>query len=235
MLDERFKRMKFDQLIFEQVLVEGCDRFGLNISAFQEEQLKVFINEFIKWNAVHNLSSVNSFDALMRAHLLDSMAVVSPVDVYIKKLINDKEMKVADLGSGGGFPSVILTILLPHIKFYAIESIKKKTAFLQNIKTRLRLENYTVVDQRIENFAKQNPHVFDATISRAFTELNNFLKYSQSLIKTESYVFAMKSQRVEEELKGVIDEWNLIENIDLKIPGLDAYRCLLIISSMRKY
>lgn len=227
--------MKFDQLIFDQVLEEGCDRFGVKISAFQEEQLKVFLNEFIKWNSVHNLSSVNSFDTLMRAHLLDSMAVVSPVAGYLKKLIINQEVKVADLGSGGGFPSVVLTILLPHIRFYAIESIKKKTAFLQNIKTRLKLENYIVIDQRIESFAKQNPHIFDATISRAFTELNNFLKYSQSLIKAESYIFAMKSQRVEEELKGVIDEWNLIENIELKIPGLDAYRCLLIISSMRKY
>lgn len=235
MLEERLKRMQFDPLVFDQIIEEGSHQFSLKLSRLQVEQLKTFINEFIKWNAVHNLSAVNSFESLMRAHLLDSMAVISPVDGYLKKLKNLSKMKVADLGSGGGFPSVVLAILLPHISFYAIESIKKKTAFLQNIKTRLKLENYEVVGQRIEVYAKQQPNIFDATISRAFTELNNFLKYSQSLIKEDSYVFAMKSQRVEEELKGVIDEWNLIENIELKIPSFDAYRCLLVISSMRKY
>lgn len=227
--------MLFDQLFFDQIIVDAKEQFSLNLSNIQVSQLKTFINEFIKWNSVHNLSAVNTFDVLMRAHLLDSMAIISPVNNYLKELNNLDVMKVADLGSGGGFPSVVLAILLPHVQFYAIESIKKKTAFLLNIKTRLKLENYNVVDQRIESYAKQNPNIFDATISRAFTELNNFLKYSQSLIKENSYVFAMKSQRVEKELKGVVNEWRLVENIELKIPSFDAYRCLLVISSMRKY
>jgi len=183
---------------------------------------------------VHNLSAVNNFETLMRAHYLDSMSVVPSVGYYLKDLDSLAPIKVADLGSGGGFPSIVLAILLPEINFYAIESIKKKTAFLQTIKIRLKLENYFVVDKRIEAFAKENPNIFDATISRAFTELNNFLDYSNSLIKGESLVFAMKSHRVDEELKRVIGDWRLIKNIELNIPKLDAYRCLLVMSSMRK-
>ena len=227
--------MQFNQLVFEQIISEGEHCFSQKLSQAQIDQVRVFIQEFIKWNAVHNLSAVNNFESLMRAHFLDSMSIVSSVDKYLKDLNVSIPIKVADLGSGGGFPSIVLAILLPHINFYAIESIKKKTAFLQTIKIRLKLENYFVVDQRIENFAKENPNIFDATISRAFTELNNYLEYSKSLIKDESFVFAMKSQRVDEELKRVVGEWKLVENVELTIPKLDAYRCLLVMSSMRKY
>jgi 16S rRNA (guanine527-N7)-methyltransferase len=227
--------MQFNQLVFEQIISEGEHCFSQKLSEAQIDKVRVFIQEFIKWNAVHNLSAVNNFESLMRAHFLDSMSTVSSVDKYLKDLNVSLPIKVADLGSGGGFPSIVLAILLPHINFYAIESIKKKTAFLQTIKIRLKLENYFVVDQRIESFAKENPNIFDATISRAFTELNNYLEYSKSLIKDESFVFAMKSQRVDEELKRVVGEWKLVENVELTIPKLDAYRCLLVMSSMRKY
>jgi 16S rRNA (guanine527-N7)-methyltransferase len=227
--------MQFNQLVFEQIISEGEHCFSQRLSEAQIDKVRVFIQEFIKWNAVHNLSAVNNFESLMRAHFLDSMSIVSSVDKYLKDLNVSLPIKVADLGSGGGFPSIVLAILLPHINFYAIESIKKKTAFLQTIKIRLKLENYFVVDQRIESYAKENPNIFDATISRAFTELNNYLEYSKSLIKDESFVFAMKSQRVDEELKRVVGEWKLVENVELTIPKLDAYRCLLVMSSMRKY
>jgi 16S rRNA (guanine527-N7)-methyltransferase len=226
--------MQFNQLVFDQIIAEGEHCFKQKLTDAQIDKVQLFIQEFIKWNAVHNLSAVNNFETLMRAHYLDSMSVVPSVGYYLKDLDSLAPIKVADLGSGGGFPSIVLAILLPEINFYAIESIKKKTAFLQTIKIRLKLENYFVVDKRIEAFAKENPNIFDATISRAFTELNNFLDYSNSLIKGESLVFAMKSQRVDEELKRVIGDWRLIKNIELNIPKLDAYRCLLVMSSMRK-
>jgi len=231
---ERLNLMQFNQLVFDQIIAEGEHCFKQKLTDAQIDQVQLFIQEFIKWNAVHNLSAVNNFETLMRAHYLDSMSVVPSVGNYLKDLDRLAPIKVADLGSGGGFPSIVLAILLPEINFYAIESIKKKTAFLQTIKIRLKLENYFVVDKRIEAFAKENPNIFDATISRAFTELNNFLDYSNSLIKGESLVFAMKSQRVDEELKRVIGDWRLIKNIELNIPKLDAYRCLLVMTSMRK-
>jgi 16S rRNA (guanine527-N7)-methyltransferase len=232
---ERLKLMQFNQLVFDQIISEGEYCFIQKLTDNQIAQVQVFINEFIRWNAVHNLSAVSNFETLMRAHFLDSMSIVSSVAKYLKELKHPFPINVADLGSGGGFPSIVLAILLPEINFYAIESIKKKTAFLQSIKLRLKLDNYFVVDQRIEHFAKENPNFFDATISRAFTELNNYLEYSKSLIKDESFVFAMKSQRVDEELKKVTGEWVLVENIEIEIPKLDAYRCLLVMSSMRKY
>ena len=226
--------MQFNQLVFDQIIAEGEHSFTQKLTDAQIDQVQLFIQEFIKWNAVHNLSAVNNFETLMRAHYLDSMSVVPSVSNYLRDLESPTPIKVADLGSGGGFPSIVLAILLPEINFYAIESIKKKTVFLHTVKIRLKLKNYFVVEKRIEVFAQENPNIFDATISRAFTELNNFLDYSNSLIKGESLVFAMKSQRVDEELKRVIGDWRLIKNIELNIPKLDAYRCLLVMSSMRK-
>jgi 16S rRNA (guanine527-N7)-methyltransferase len=199
----------------------------------QIEQLRTFMADFIKWNKVHNLSAVNDFETLLKAHLIDSIAVVPSVREYLKKQ-NTEVPNLADLGSGGGFPSVVLAILLPLVNIYAIESIKKKAAFLQNIKSKLNLNNYSVIDQRIESYAVKVPGFFDATISRAFTELKNFLAYSESLIKTNGIVFAMKSQKVEFELSEIDNQWKLIENIEIKIPNLEVYRCLLILTKMKK-
>jgi 16S rRNA (guanine527-N7)-methyltransferase len=225
--------MQFSDPLFQQVIKESQSEYGLRINTLQVDQLKSFIIDFIKWNKVHNLSAVNDFETLLRAHLQDSMAVVMPVNMYLNKL-NTGTINLADLGSGGGFPSVVLAVLLPSVKIFAIESIKKKTAFLQNIKSKLNLDNYIVVDQRIEVYAEKFPYFFDATISRAFTELNNFLMYSKTLIKSSGIVFAMKSQRVGDELAVVDNQWKLIENIEIKIPHLDVYRCLLVLNNTKK-
>ena len=96
--------MQFDPLVFDQIIEEGSHQFSLKLSSLQVEQLKTFINEFIKWNAVHNLSAVNSFESLMRAHLLDSMAVISPVDGYLKRLpdallLNKKDTATKQINS----------------------------------------------------------------------------------------------------------------------------------------
>lgn len=226
--------MLFSEAVFAQVMRECVQHFGLAVTPLQESQVKIFIQEFIRWNAVHNLSATASFDELMITHVADSLSVIPSVNRYLQELETSGPKSLADLGAGGGFPSLLIAILLPSVNVYAIESIKKKTAFLQHSKTRLKLANLTVIDERIESYAQKSPQTFDATISRAFTELSNFLAYSENLIKLGGLVFAMKSQKVFSELKSMSDDWMLLENIELTIPRLDAYRCLLVVASMRK-
>lgn len=227
--------MEFDELAFQFALEDAKESFGLNITTNQENHLRKFITDFIKWNSVHNLSAVKNFEELMRVHLLDSMSVIHHVQRYLTQIVGqDTPKRLADLGSGGGFPSIIIAILLPNIQISAIESIKKKAVFLLHIKNRLGLLNLIIVDERVELFAKGNIEPFDATISRAFTELNNFLEYSRLLIREGGFVFAMKSQKVNEELVGLKNHWQLIENIALSIPKIVAKRCLLVIIFMRK-
>lgn len=222
-LDENLDRLRQD-----------LKELGLVLTTHQEEQLLSYAEEFRKWNKIHNLSAIDENDAFLTIHLMDSLAVVP----HLKRLVDSGTLPqtpiIADLGAGGGLPGIPLAIVLPEWRFVLIEAVKKKAAFLQHVKGRLRLANLEVIGERIENFAKKRDHFADASISRAFTELKNFIDYSKDLIKSQGLVLAMKSLRADAELSKVTDGWTLLENIPLEIPNLEAQRCLLVLQSMRK-
>jgi 16S rRNA (guanine527-N7)-methyltransferase len=141
---------------------------------------------------------------------------------------------IADLGAGGGLPGIPLAIALPDWQFVLVEAVKKKAAFLQHVKGKLGLNNLEVVGDRIEALALARPGFADATISRAFSELRNFVNFSEPLLKEGGLIFAMKSQKASEELMSLPIGWELIGNEDLHVPNLDAQRCLLTLHSVRK-
>jgi len=215
-------------------LRQDLKELGLVLTAHQEEQLLSYAEEFRKWNKIHNLSAIDENDAFLTIHLMDSLAVVPQLKRLVDAGMLPQTPIIADLGAGGGLPGIPLAIVLPEWRFVLIEAVKKKAAFLQHIKGKLRLANLEVIGERIENFAKKRDHFADATISRAFTELKNFIDYSKDLIKSRGLVLAMKSLRADAELSKVTDGWALLENIPMEIPNLEAQRCLLVLQSMRK-
>jgi 16S rRNA (guanine527-N7)-methyltransferase len=224
----------FDQSFFEARAQIGLGELGLTFTALQLNQLTLFSAEFFKWNAIHNLSAIHSNEEYLGAHIMDSLAVIPSILKTVDLGLLPKRAQIADLGVGGGFPGMVLAIFLPNFNYFLVDAVRKKTAFLQHIKGRLQLNNVTVVEGRIEHFAKESPFSMDATISRAFTELKNFIEYSQPLIKEKGVMFAMKSHKISSELEELPDGYSVIFNDELIIPYLDAYRCILSIQSMRK-
>lgn len=219
--------------LFEVELRQGLRQLGLILDEAQILQTLNFAHEFLRWNQVHNLSAIESEELFLSTHLLDSLSVVRPLkDAVISGLL-PKEPLIADLGAGGGFPSILLAIALPTVQFVLLESTRKKAAFLMQVTGRLNLSNVTVEVQRVEDYSAKKPHSVDATISRAFTELTKFVAYSGPLLRPNGLVFAMKSQKVIEELKSLSNGWEVIDNTELKIPNLEAYRCLLTIAAVR--
>ena len=212
----------------------GLKRLGLSLTEGQKSALLTYAQEFRKWNKIHNLSAIDEGDEFISLHLLDSLAVVSPLLLAHKKYSMPVHPVIADLGAGGGLPGIPLAIALPQWKFVLVEAVKKKAAFLQHIKGRLKLDNLEVVGQRIELFSAAKPNFADATISRAFTELKNFVEFSTPLLKSGGLVFAMKSQKAEEEISSLPQGWHVVGNDELTIPNLDAFRCLLTLQSVRK-
>lgn len=217
-----------------QALDNGLEALNLKLSSPQKDALIRFAEEFRRWNRVHNLSAIDSNDEFISLHLMDSLSVVSSLVNAQKKWQMPEFPIVADLGAGGGLPGIPLAIALPNWKFVLVEAVKKKAAFLQHIKGKLNLTNLEVVGDRIEALAKARPGFADATISRAFSELKNFVNFSEPLLKEGGLIFAMKSQKASEELLGLPDGWTLIGNEDLQVPNLDAQRCLLTLHSVRK-
>jgi 16S rRNA (guanine527-N7)-methyltransferase len=226
--------MSFNITKFEEKVQQGLELLEISCSASQMNQLIMFSSEFFKWNSIHNLSAVTDEEDYLSAHVMDSLAVIPSILKTVQKGLLPEQAEIADLGVGGGFPGMLLAIFILDFEFFLVEAIRKKTAFLQHIKGRLKLSNVHVIEQRIEHFAQQRPHSMDATISRAFTELKHFIAYSEPLLKEGGLMFAMKSQKITIELEALPKSNQVIFNDELKIPYLDAYRCILSIQSMRK-
>jgi 16S rRNA (guanine527-N7)-methyltransferase len=215
----------------EDLLALGIDGLGLNLSEANIADLERFLQEMGRWNQVHNLTAIEDQADSVRLHLIDSIAVL-PV---LRQFLKSPNPRIADLGSGGGLPAIPIAIIQTDWRLTLIEAIRKKTAFLQHVRGKLKLKNIEVLSERVENVALQQPGQFDAVISRAFTNLARFLELSLPLLKPDGLVFAMKAKRADEEMADVCkDDWRLLADEALFIPNLSVERRLLVLSPMRK-
>jgi 16S rRNA (guanine527-N7)-methyltransferase len=215
----------------EGLLALGIEDLGLKLSATNIADLELFLQEMGRWNQVHNLTAIEGEKDSVRLHLIDSIAVL-PV---LRQFLPGPAPKIADLGSGGGLPAIPIAIVQSEWQLSLIEAIRKKTAFLQHVRGKLKLKNIEVLCERVEDAAVQQPAQFDAVISRAFTNLARFLDLSLPFLKPDGLVFAMKAKRADDEMKDVsMEEWRLVADEPLHIPNLAVERRLLVLAPVRK-
>ncbi len=215
----------------EGLLALGIEDLGLQLSPINIANLELFLQEMGRWNQVHNLTAIEGEKDSIRLHLIDSIAVL-PV---LRQFLNGPSPRIADLGSGGGLPAIPIAIVQPEWQISLIETIRKKTAFLQHVRGKLKLKNIEVLCERVEDAALQQPAQFDAVISRAFTNLARFLDLSLPFLRPGGLVFAMKARRADDEMKDVcMDNWRLVADEPLFIPNLAVERRLLVLSPVRK-
>jgi 16S rRNA (guanine527-N7)-methyltransferase len=163
----------------EDLLVLGIEELGLNLSQANVADLELFLQEMGRWNQVHNLTAIEDEKDSVRLHLIDSIAVLPVLRGFLKS----PTPHIADLGSGGGLPAIPIAIIQADWHLTLIEAIRKKTAFLQHVRGKLKLKNIEVLSERVENVALQQSGQFDAVISRAFTSLARFLELALPLLK----------------------------------------------------
>ena len=215
----------------EGLLALGIEDLGLELSTSNIADLELFLQEMGRWNQVHNLTAIEGEKDSIRLHLIDSIAVL-PV---LRQFLHAPAPRIADLGSGGGLPAIPIAIVQPEWRLSLIEAIRKKTAFLQHVRGKLKLKNIEVLCERVEDAAVQQPEQFDAVISRAFTNLARFLDLSLPFLKPDGLVFAMKAKRADDEMKDVsMEDWRLVADEPLHIPNLTVERRLLVLSPVRK-
>ncbi len=196
-------------------LRRGIAQLGLQISAERQQKLLEYLALLVKWNKVYNLTAIRSPQQIVSNHLLDSLAV----EPYLWS------GRWLDVGCGAGLPGVVLAIVHPDWQFTLLDSNSKKTGFVQQAVIELGLQNVRVCCARVEGF--QGQEKFDGIISRAFTELGDFLRITHHLIAPQGRWAAMKGLP-EHELAGVPDDCQVERVIPLQVPGLDAARSLVI-------
>ena len=171
---------------------------------------------FIKWNKAYNLSAIRDPKQMIPLHLLDSLIVHS----YIQEVD-----RIIDVGTGPGLPGIVLAIMNPEKQFTLLDSNGKKTRFLFQAKLALKLDNISIINDRVE--AYQPEQGFDMIVSRAFASISDMTYWCTHLLAEKGIFLAMKGIYPTEEFAEVADKYELIESHELNVPGVDAERHLL--------
>ncbi|MEY3580723.1 MAG: Methyltransferase gidB [Pseudomonadota bacterium] len=205
---------------FSALLNQGAAKLAISLSARQIEKLLDYLALLVKWNSVYNLTSVRDPQQMVIQHLLDAMS-----SLFAFK----GAKKVLDVGTGGGLPGIVIAIWAmeaePDMQVHLIDTVKKKTAFLTQVKVELGLEKVTVHSGHVEKLASEN--MFDVITSRAFAELIDFVKLSGHLLKQDGSMIALKGKKPDEEIQRLPLAWRVEKVESLSVPGMQADRHLV--------
>lgn len=176
---------------FKRYLSEGINILDIETSDKQEKKLFGFYNLLIEKNKVMNLTTITELKEVTYKHFIDS--------IYLIKLVEDlntKEYKIADLGTGAGFPGIPLAIIFPNLKLTLIDSLNKRINFIKKVCEELDIKNIDAIHSRAEDIAKNKEfrESFDICVSRAVSNLTSLTEYCLPLVKMGGNFIAYKSK-----------------------------------------
>ena len=203
-----------------RLLVAGTTELGLTLPAGAQALLSEYIDVLHAWNQRYNLTAVREPEQMVSRHVLDSLAA-APF------LHGDN---ILDVGSGAGLPGIPLAVAFPERRFVLLDSNGKKSRFLTHAVAILGLKNTEVVQVRAEDYRPAEGFV--TVISRALASLADFLDRTAHLGAPDGRWLAMKGKHPHAELQNLPAGFRLVKVHPLKVPGLDAQRCVVEIEKV---
>ena len=194
---------------------------GMQILGFENtpqiiSKLLIYKELLIKWNNSFNLTSVKNTE-IVTHHFLDCLAVIPFI----------KSSTLLDVGTGAGLPGIVIAIVNPDIKVSLVDKVGKKINFIKRIIAELEIKNIETYHDRVELLTSEEK--YDGIISRAFSNMEVFIKSTKHLIKRQGVWYGMKSKKIlDDEMVNINDPWAL-EKLD--VPFLEAERYLVKVSS----
>jgi 16S rRNA (guanine527-N7)-methyltransferase len=197
------------------VLRDGARALGLELTDAEVGKLVQHLDLLDEWGGRMNLTAIRDRPSQLTKHVLDSLSVRP----YLRG------RRVADVGSGAGFPGIPLAIVAPEIHFVLIESTGKKCRFMEHVRDALGLGNVEVVQSRAE--AHQPAVRYDTVIARAVGPVADLVRYAGPLVAGGGRLLAMKGRRPDDELAKKLNGWKVVAVHPLRVPGLDEERHLV--------
>jgi 16S rRNA (guanine527-N7)-methyltransferase len=184
---------------------------GVTVTSEQARLFRQYLILLDKWNQVYNITSVTPKTMWVSTHLYDSCSIINDLPRGL----------LLDIGTGGGFPGLVIAIVQPERDVVLLDRSEKKTTFLKQAVIELGLKNVVVETSRIESFDCSKR--FDVIVSRAFSELKIFLRSASRFCDSGGALFAMKGKYPSAEL-AEIPESQVRQVKKLNVPQLDAER-----------
>ncbi len=207
----------------KETLKKELEKLNIELKETTLNMLDDYYKILVEENTKYNLTRITKEEDVYLKHFYDSLTIT--------KIININNQSICDLGSGAGFPGLVLGISFPRTKITLIESNGKKCNFLRLVKERLNLNNVEIINARIEEYAKENREVYDIVTARAVAPLKHLLEYGVPLVKEKGYFIAMKAkvENEEENIENYLNKLNIVEEnrIVFNLPYENSVRTLI--------
>lgn len=211
--------------------VEELKKLGINITNNQLDMLDKYYNLLVEWNEKINLTTITDKEEVYLKHFYDSLTLIKSYDLT-------KNIKVCDVGTGAGFPGIVLKIVFPNIDITLVDALNKRILFLNEVIDKLNLKNISAVHKRAEDFARENIEKFDLVTSRAVAKLNILNELCIPMVKIDGYFIAMKANiegELESSKKSIKELDSIVEDIvSFSLPIENSTRNLIKIKKLRK-
>lgn len=200
----------------------------------QIEQFLIYYEMLIEWNKVMNLTAITEYDDVMKKHFIDSISLCKAYDV-------SKKVSCIDVGTGAGFPGLVLKIAYPELQITLLDSLNKRIHFLNTVIEKLGLIEVEAIHGRAEDFAKNDNlrEHFDLCVSRAVANLSTLSEYCLPFVKKGGYFISYKSEKVVDEMEAAKNAIAVLggeisDQVEFNLPNSNIYRNLFVIKKINK-
>jgi 16S rRNA (guanine527-N7)-methyltransferase len=214
----------------EKEFTEKLKDLNITCTKAELDQLNQYFELLIEWNNKINLTAITEKKDVYLKHFYDSLTITSVIDL-------SKVDSLCDVGTGAGFPGIVLKIFFPHIKLTLVDALNKRIKFLTLVCQKLGLSNVECVHARVEEYAKDNRERYDVVTARAVSKLNILLEYCIPLVKEKKYFVAMKGKEKEIDIcSHALKELNasIVDIVEIELLNNAGVRNLIKIEKQEK-
>ena len=204
--------------------IEEIKLLGIDITDDMMDKFDKYYKLLTEWNEKINLTAITNEDDVYLKHFYDSATLCKIIDLK-------EDLSLCDVGTGAGFPGIVLKILFPNLKIVLVDALEKRINFLNIVISELGLKDIETVHERSEIYAKNNRERFDIVTARAVANLSTLSEYTVPMVKVGKYFIPMKAN-IKEELENAshaIKELNLEieEKLEFNLPIEGSVRNLI--------
>ena len=204
--------------------IKELEKINIKLTKEQLKQLEIYYELLVEYNKVMNLTGITEKEEVYLKHFYDSLTISKIIDL-------NKYNNLCDIGTGAGFPGLVLKIVFPHLKITLLDSLNKRCEFLKVVIDKLNLKDIEVIHARAEEYAKDNRCKFDITTSRAVAHTSILLEYAIPMTKIKGYFIPLKANMNEEikEIDNALIKLNtkLVDKLSFKLPFENSDRTIL--------